>query len=60
MAEIILGPTIDGPIENSWLHYVIDEINYGIVNVDFANSRSAKISFQLNFMQNGTWKTQPK
>lgn len=58
-AWLITKPLKDGQIENSKIHYVIDEINYGIITVNYESSISTKISYQLNFMQNGKWKTEP-
>jgi len=58
-AWLLTRPIKGGPVQNSELHYVIDEINYGIVSVDFENPSAPKTTFQLNLLRNGEWKTEP-
>ncbi len=56
-AWLLDHPARSQALRNQKMHFIVSEINYGIVSVDFNRSDKPKVTFELNYLKGDRWLT---
>jgi phosphodiesterase/alkaline phosphatase D-like protein len=57
LARLLQHPAHSPALKERKRHFVVTEINYGVVQVDFSRTKKPKVTFRLHYQEGGIWRT---